>query len=107
MQQFGNDGVAWCTIWIAGATFAEIFHPELIPRARQRLITLAIVCQVFLFLLLMIAIPATILDNYYDSTGCVVLYGVVSSETHEILQLVVLGDQGRWKLFARCIADRV
>jgi len=69
LKQVGNDGVAWFTIAIAVLTFIQVLLPSKMGRDGRRYFVGGAIVFIFGFLVLMVAIPATIDHPYYGNTG--------------------------------------
>jgi len=71
LKQVGDDGAALFTMFLAIMTLIPTVRPTALSPATGQIIVLGIIAFVVLFLLLMITIPATTLDNYYGPAGYV------------------------------------
>ncbi|KAF9511424.1 hypothetical protein BS47DRAFT_1383426 [Hydnum rufescens UP504] len=69
LSQIGNDGVSWFTIAIAVMTFLQTMFPGKFTQSQARQLTVAMITFIFLFIFLIITIPATTIPHYYGDTG--------------------------------------
>jgi hypothetical protein len=61
--------IAWFTIAIAVMTFVQTMFPGKLSRSQARGLATVMIVLIFVFLCLMIAIPATTIPHYYGNTG--------------------------------------
>ncbi|KAF9510007.1 hypothetical protein BS47DRAFT_111595 [Hydnum rufescens UP504] len=86
LLQIGNDGVSWFTIAIAVMTFLQTMFPGKLSRSQARQLAVAMIALIFLFIFLMIIIPATTIPHYYGKSGawCWITDGTVESSRLKI-----------------------
>lgn len=65
-------------------TFVQVVFPKLMTQAQARVVTFVGIGGVFLFLFLMITIPATTIHHYYGNTG---LWCWIAGDNVESLRL--------------------
>jgi len=69
LKQMGNDGVAWLTIAISVLTYLQVVHPSVLGDRGAKIFAAASICFISLFIILMVAIPASTIHPYYGNTG--------------------------------------
>jgi hypothetical protein len=72
LKEIGDDGAALFTMFLGIMTVLPILCPRYASGRRGRLIVLAMVAFVVVFMLTMVLIPGKVIPQYYGSTGCVV-----------------------------------
>ncbi|KAF8320617.1 uncharacterized protein EI90DRAFT_3080787 [Cantharellus anzutake] len=69
LKQIGGNGVAWFTMAIAILTYLQVVHWSWVGERGAKIFATGSICFITVFIILIIAIPASIFHPYYGEAG--------------------------------------